>query len=166
MIVFLKHNCTRKEKLWFGDAGSLFLGFWMANFLVLFITSADGAEVTNLFSIKLENIPVLAIATLNIPVLDTLRIMLVRVLKKKSPFRGDRNHIHHILIDKGITHFRTSMILCFINTFNLLLIFLLESYFNSVELTGVYIGISLIWFGIFEYIKRRESSCFLSKIKL
>ena len=158
MIVFLKHNFSRKEKLFVGDAGSLFLGFWMANFLILFITSADVANVTNVFSIKLENIPVLAIATLNIPVLDTLRIMLVRALKGRSPFRGDRNHIHHILIDKGITHFRTSIILCLINAFNLFLIFLLEPYFNSVELTGIYIGISLIWFGIFEYIKRKKYS--------
>ncbi|MEO2066893.1 MAG: MraY family glycosyltransferase, partial [Flavobacteriaceae bacterium] len=158
MTVFLKHNFSRKKQLFVGDAGSLFLGFWMANFLILFITSADGASFTNLFSIKLENIPVIAIATVNIPVLDTLRIMLIRALKGKSPFRGDTNHIHHILIDNGITHFTTSIILCLINIFNLLLIFFLEPYFNSVELTGVYIGISLIWFGVFEYIKRKKSS--------
>ena len=156
MIIFLKHNFSRKEKLFVGDAGSLFLGFWMANFLILFITSADVASFTNLFSFKLENIPVLAIATLNIPVLDTLRVMLVRLLNGASMFVADRNHIHHILIDNGIGHLRTSLILCLINAFNLIVIFLLESYFNSVELTGVYIGISLIWFGGFEYIKRKK----------
>ena len=155
MVVFLKHNFSRKEKLFVGDAGSLFLGFWMANFLILFITSADGASFANIFSIKLENIPVLAIAALNIPVLDTLRVMLIRLVSGKSMFKADRNHIHHILIDKGMTHFRTSLILCLINAFNLILIFFLEPYFNSFELTGIYIGISLIWFGIFEYVKRK-----------
>ena len=155
MIIFLKHNFSRKEKLFVGDAGSLFLGFWMANFLILFITSSDVAEVTGTFSIKLENIPVLAIAALNIPVLDTLRVMLIRLVSGKSMFKADRNHIHHILIDKGITHFRTSLILCLINAFNLILIFFLEPYFNSFELTSIYIGISLIWFGIFEYVKRK-----------
>jgi len=158
MFVFLKHNFSRKEKLFVGDAGSLFLGFWMANFLILFITSAEAVSFTNLFSIKLENIPVLAIATLNIPVLDTLRVMLVRLLNRKSMFLADRNHIHHILIDKGISHLRVSLILCLINAFNLLVIFFLEPYFNSIELTGVYIGVSLIWFGIFEYIKRKKYS--------
>ena len=158
MIVFLKHNFSRKEKLFVGDAGSLFIGFWMANFLILFITSADVSSFTNLFSIKLENIPVLAIASLNIPVLDTLRVMLVRLLNGKSMFRADRNHIHHILIDKGISHLRVSLVLCLINAFNLIVIFLLESNFNSVELTGIYIGISLIWYGIFEYIKRKKYS--------
>ena len=153
MLVFLKHNFSRKQKLFVGDAGSLFLGFWIANFLILFITSAPEANIVNVFSIKLENIPVLAIASINVPVLDTLRVMAVRVINKKSPFSADRNHLHHILIDKNISHLRTSLILCLINAINLILIFLLEPSFNSIELTGIYIGVSLIWFGFFEYLK-------------
>ena len=154
MLVFLKHNFSRKKKLFVGDAGSLFFGFWIANFLILFITSSPVANIVDVFSIKLENIPVLAIASINIPVLDTLRVMAVRVINKKSPFSADRNHLHHILIDKNISHLRTSLILCLINTINLILIFLLEPSFNSIELTGIYIGTSLIWFGFFEYLKR------------
>ena len=81
--------------------------------------------------------------------------MLIRLVSRKSMFKADRNHIHHILIDKGISHLRTSLILCLINAFNLILIFFLEPYFNSFELTSIYIGISLIWFGILEYVKRK-----------
>ena len=154
MLVFLKHNFSRRKKLFVGDSGSLFLGFWIANFLILFITSSPVANIVDVFSIKLENIPVLAIASINVPVLDTLRVMAVRVINKKSPFSADRNHLHHILIDKNISHLRTSLILCLINTINLILIFLLEPSFNSIELTGIYIGVSLIWFGFFEYLKR------------
>ena len=154
MLVFLKHNFSRKKKLFVGDAGSLFFGFWIANFLILFITSSSVASIVDVFSIKLENIPVLAIASINIPVLDTLRVMAVRVINKKSPFSADRNHLHHILIDKNISHLRTSLILCLINTINLILIFLLEPSFNSIELTGIYILISFLWFGFFEYLKR------------
>ena len=144
MLVFLKHNFSRRKKLFVGDAGSLFIGFWIANFLILFITSAPGANIVDVFSIKLENIPVLAIASINIPVLDTLRVMAVRVLQKRSPFSADRNHLHHILIDKNISHFRTSLILCLINAINLIFIFLLEPSFNSIELTGIYILISFL----------------------
>ena len=96
----------------------------------------------------------LAIASINVPVLDTLRVMAVRIMHKKSPFSADRNHLHHVLIDKNISHFRTSLILCLINAVNLILIFLLEPSFNSIELTGIYIGISFVWFGFFEYLKR------------
>ena len=49
MIIFLKHNFSRKEKLFVGDSGSLFIGFWMANFLVLFITSADGVRALQIY---------------------------------------------------------------------------------------------------------------------
>ncbi len=156
MIVFLKHNFSRRKKLFVGDSGSLFLGFWIANFLILFITSAPVANIVDVFSIKLENIPVLAIALINVPVLDTLRVMAVRILNKKSPFSADRNHLHHILIDKNISHLRTSLILCLINALNLIFIFLLEPSFNSIELTGVYIAISLMWFGFFEILKNRN----------
>ena len=154
MLVFLKHNFSRRKKLFVGDSGSLFLGFWIANFLILFITSAPAANIVDVFSIKTENIPVLAIASINIPVLDTLRVMTVRVLNKKSPFSADRNHLHHILIEKNISHFRTSLILCLINAINLIFVFLLEPSFNSIELTVVYIVISLFWFGFFEYLKK------------
>ena len=81
--------------------------------------------------------------------------MFVRVLKRKSPFAADRNHIHHIFIDKGFTHLKTSLLLCMINTLNLSIIFLLEPLFNSVELTSAFVIINLIWFSIFEIIKRK-----------
>ena len=81
--------------------------------------------------------------------------MFVRVLKRKSPFAADRNHIHHIFIDKGFTHLKTSLLLCMINTLNLSIIFLLEPLFNSVELTSAFVIINLIWFAVFEIIKRK-----------
>ena len=81
--------------------------------------------------------------------------MFVRVIKRKSPFAADRNHIHHIFIDKGFTHLKTSLLLCMINTLNLSIIFILEPIFNSVELTSAFVIINLIWFAIFEIIKRK-----------
>jgi len=107
------------------------------------------------FFTRSDNIPVLVVAIINLPVLDTLRVMLVRVLKRKSPFSADRNHIHHIFIDKGYTHVKTSLLLCMINFLNLAVIFLLEPLFNSFELTLVYIGINLFWVSVFELIKRK-----------
>jgi UDP-N-acetylmuramyl pentapeptide phosphotransferase/UDP-N-acetylglucosamine-1-phosphate transferase len=109
----------------------------------------------NFFSTKVENLAVLAVAIINIPVLDTLRVMLVRIIKRKSPFAADRNHIHHIFIDKGFTHIKTSLLLCMINFLNLSIIFLVEPFNNSLELTLIFIGINLLWFLIFEIIKRK-----------
>ena len=154
LSVFLRYNISKKNKLFIGDAGSLFLGFWIAYFLVKLINITPGEGFYKFFT-KSDNIPVLVVAIINLPVLDTLRVMLVRVLKRKSPFSADRNHIHHIFIDKGYTHVKTSLLLCMINFLNLAVIFLLEPLFNSFELTLVYIGINLFWVSVFELIKRK-----------
>ena len=161
------HNAARDhKKLFVGHAGSLFLGFWIAYFLVLLINAPNYIGLNdqsqqilsfvpyNFFAIRAENIPVLVVAVINLPVLDTLRVMLLRVLKGKSPFAADKNHIHHIFIDKGFTHLKTSLLLCMINFLNLAIVFLFEPLFNSVELTIVYIFINLFWISIFEVIKR------------
>ena len=155
LSIFLRYNVSKNKKLFVGDAGSLFLGFWIAYFLVIRINSIEYDGNYNFISTKIENLPVLAVAIINIPVLDTIRVMFVRVLKRKSPFAADRNHIHHIFIDKGFTHLKTSLLLCMTNFLNLAIIFVLEPLFKSVELTLIFIGINLFWIFIFELIKRK-----------
>ncbi len=154
-IIYLKFNFAKQNKLFTGDAGSLFIGFWIAFFLITYITTSSNSDLVNVFSIKLENFPVLAISMINIPVLDTLRVMLVRTLNKKSPFSADRNHLHHIILDNGISHLNAGLLLSFLNWFNCIIIFLLEQNFNSEALTLIYIILSLFWFGFFEYLKRK-----------
>ena len=157
-LVFLRYNFSKGKKLFVGDAGSLFIGFWIATYLITYITSAPKSKLVDVYSINIENIPVIAISMISIPVLDTLRVMLVRLLNKKSPFTADRNHLHHILLDSGMTHLRTSLFLTCINWFNCIAIFLMEQNFNSKELTIVYIIISLFWYFFFEFINRKNLS--------
>ena len=156
--MFMRYNFSKGKKLFVGDAGSLFIGFWIATYLITYITSAQNSILVDVYSIQLENIPVIAISMISIPVLDTLRVMLVRIINKKSPFAADRNHLHHILLDSGMTHLRTSLFLTVINWFNCIAIFLMEQTFNSKQLTMVYILISLFWYFIFEYMNRKNSS--------
>ena len=154
--MFLRYNFSKGKKLFVGDAGSLFMGFWIATYLITYITSAENSLLVDVYSIQLENIPVIAISMISIPVLDTLRVMLVRIINKKSPFAADRNHLHHILLDSGMSHLRTSLFLTVINWFNCIAIFLMEQNFNSKELTIIYIFISLFWFFFFEFINRKN----------
>ena len=151
--MFIRYNFHKGKKLFVGDAGSLFIGFWFATYLITYITSASTSNLVDVFSIKLENIPVIAISLISIPVLDTIRVMLVRISNKISPFAADRNHLHHILLDSGMSHLRTSFFLTAINWFNCIVIFLIEQNFNSTELTTIYIATSLFWYLFFEYKK-------------
>tara|TARA_Y100001954_G_scaffold157036_1_gene166854 strand:+ start:22948 stop:24042 length:1095 start_codon:yes stop_codon:yes gene_type:complete len=156
--MFLSYSYSNNKKLFVGNAGSLFIGFWIASYLITYITSAPNSRLVDVFSINIENIPIIAISMISIPVLDTLRVMLVRVTNKKSPFTTDRNHLHHILLDSGMSHFRTSLFLTIINWFNCIAIFLIEQNFNSKQLTIVYIMISLFWYIFFEYMNKKKLS--------
>ena len=155
LSVFVRYNISKTEKLFVGDSGSLFLGFWIAYFLVIRINAIDYDGYYNIFSTKIENLPVLSVAFINIPVLDTLRVMFVRISNNKSPFAADRNHIHHIFIDKGFTHIKTCFLLCMINFLNLAIIFALEPLFSSFKLTLIYLVLNLFWVIAFEVVKRK-----------
>ena len=156
--MFIRYNFSKGKKLFIGDAGSLFIGFWIATFLITHITSATNANVVQVFSIKLENMPVIAISMISIPVMDTLRVMFVRIINKKSPFSADNNHLHHILLNNGFSHLRTSLTLTFINGVICIGVFLIEPNFNSFELTSIYIIINIFWLIFFEYLNKRGKS--------
>ena len=157
-IIFIRYNFSKGKKLFIGDAGSLFIGFWMATFLVTHITSAPTANIVQVFSIKPENMPVIAISMISVPVMDTLRVMFVRILNKTSPFSADNNHLHHILLNNGFTHLRTSITLTFINGLICVGIFLIEPNFNSIELTSIYIVLNILWLFFFEILNRRNKN--------
>ena len=155
-LIFLRYNFSKTKKLFLGHAGSLFIGFRIATYLITYITSAPNSELVQVYSIDIENIPIIAISMISIPVLDSLRAIMIRIVNKKSPFVADRNHLHHILLDNGMTHFRASLFLTVINWFNCIAIFLIEQNFDSNELTIVYIFISLFWYIFFEYLNRKN----------
>ncbi len=73
-------------KIFMGDSGSLFLGFVLA---VLAIFS--GGKIAT------------ALLILGLPVLDALWAALRRILAGKSPFKADKKHLHHILLEKGLS---------------------------------------------------------------
>jgi UDP-GlcNAc:undecaprenyl-phosphate/decaprenyl-phosphate GlcNAc-1-phosphate transferase len=80
-----------RAAVFLGDAGSLSLGFVLAWFTV------DAAQSRpHLFA------PVTAIWLVAIPISDTIVCMTRRLLKGANPFRADRTHLHHILIDLGM----------------------------------------------------------------
>lgn len=105
---FLRFNYSKTSKIFMGDTGSLIVGFILTMFAIKFVqlNIAYRFDPNALFSA-----PILAIVVLIVPIFDTLRVFIVRLKDKKSPFVGDRNHLHHILIDSGMTHLQASMVL-------------------------------------------------------
>jgi UDP-GlcNAc:undecaprenyl-phosphate GlcNAc-1-phosphate transferase len=77
-----------------GDGGSQLLGFIMGVLAILLTDSTRGP-----FS------PALALFLLGLPFLDTLGVSWQRVAEGRSPFTGDRTHIHHKLLAAGFSHY-------------------------------------------------------------
>ena len=89
---FLVFN-RNPARIFMGDGGSLFLGFMLATGSVLF--SCTKGTFVGLA------LPALA---LGVPIFDTFFCMLRRFLQRRSPFAPDRNHIHHRMLRRGLTH--------------------------------------------------------------
>jgi UDP-GlcNAc:undecaprenyl-phosphate GlcNAc-1-phosphate transferase len=136
-LAFLRYNLVN-AKIFMGDSGSMILGFLVA---LLSISFLQLNEVNPQFLLKKIDAMVLAFAIIIIPVVDTTRVVFLRVfIFRRSPFSADRNHIHHTLIDIGLSHFQASLSLMFINVVFVLLAFFLNDYMRALYL---FISLSL-----------------------
>lgn len=104
LAAFLVFNFS-PAKIFMGDSGSLSIGLLMSILSITFIefTPAAGSPAW----IKPLLNPVVGMAVLAYPLTDTLRIFGHRALRGVSPFSADRNHLHHLLIDSGMSHAKT-----------------------------------------------------------
>ena len=99
---FLTWNfASPKRKMFMGDTGSLVIGFILAvNALVI----VAGQPVNPDPFFVPQNAVIFILSVLVIPVLDTLRIIVIRLSNGQKPWVADRNHMHHLLLDKGLSH--------------------------------------------------------------
>ena len=114
LIPFFLHNVFgKKSKMFIGDGGALVMGLVMSVFVVNTLTTDDTALVDIPSSFGL--IP-FTLAVLIIPVADTLRVMLSRIMRGTSPFHPDKTHLHHLFIGLGFSHAGTTIMILLLNT--------------------------------------------------
>lgn len=97
-FAFLPYNFSDNpnKKIFMGDAGSGLLGYSLA---VLSIMGA--VKVAAAFSML---VPIMILA---IPIFDTCFAVIRRLIAGKSPFSADRLHLHHRIMDKGLSNKQT-----------------------------------------------------------
>lgn len=100
LLGFLPYNFN-PAKIFMGDSGSYFLGFTLG------AASLQGAAQKASTTVALL-VPILA---LGLPIFDTLVSMTRRRLEGRGMFTPDRGHIHHRLIDKGLSQRKTVLVL-------------------------------------------------------
>lgn len=96
LIGFLKYN-FHKAEIFMGDTGSLISGFIISFLAIKIVNIPVGFNPEN------YALPAMAIAPIIIPIVDTLRVFVIRVLASSSPFSPDNNHLHHRLIELGFS---------------------------------------------------------------
>ncbi len=152
MVGFLFYNFN-PARIFMGDSGSYFLGFLLAT------TSLTGAMQKTSTAVSLL-VPMVA---LGVPIFDTLFSMLRRTLERRSLFSADRGHVHHRLIDMGITHRRAVMLLYGVSILlmvSAIAISLGRSWESGVALLAASVILTgLIRFvGYFEYVRLRRDA--------
>jgi len=92
LIPFLCCNLCGSRKVFMGDAGSMFLGLGIVWVLI---------EATQ--GVHAIMSPVTALWIFAVPLIDSVAIMFRRVMKRRSPFLPDREHLHHIFLSAGFS---------------------------------------------------------------
>jgi UDP-GlcNAc:undecaprenyl-phosphate GlcNAc-1-phosphate transferase len=88
------------KKIFMGDAGSMFIGLSVI-WLLTIGTQGEGASFR----------PVTALWICAIPLMDMLAIVMRRYRKGRSPFKPDRDHLHHILQRAGLSSRQTLVVI-------------------------------------------------------
>jgi len=91
-------NFKRNYKVFLGDSGSLLLGGVISIALVVFIN-----ELGSITSSTIST-PLILLGCFTYPIIDTIYVVAKRIANGKSPFIADKSHIHHIIINKGVSH--------------------------------------------------------------
>lgn len=123
-IAFLRYNIT-PARIFMGDTGSMLIGLISAILVIEFIEVHSEIQDS---PYAFKAVPAVAVGILILPLFDTLRVFTMRIFRGKSPLHPDRSHIHHLLLDSGLTHTQATAVLVGIN----LLFILFVVYFQDL----------------------------------
>ncbi|TAF67758.1 MAG: undecaprenyl/decaprenyl-phosphate alpha-N-acetylglucosaminyl 1-phosphate transferase [Cytophagales bacterium] len=125
IVGFLYYNFSNKASIFMGDTGSMTIGLFAS---VLAFTFINENSRNTPFLLPYSFAPFFAFVIMGVPLIDTLRVFVLRLLSKKSPFSPDRKHFHYYLIDWGFSHVQSTLILVFSNIFLIVLFWFLSTY--------------------------------------
>ena len=156
LLAFLWFNLySKKHKIFMGDIGSLLLGFIMSIFAIKFneLNNSMGQDPLRIWAA-----PAVSIGILIVPIYDTVRVSVVRLYHGRSPFKADREHVHHYLVDLTGSHKKATGIILIFNVLFIAIAILLSD-LRIYQLTLILITLAAVLSSIPYYMirkKRRE----------
>jgi UDP-GlcNAc:undecaprenyl-phosphate/decaprenyl-phosphate GlcNAc-1-phosphate transferase len=153
LVAFFIYNVfAKKNKLFMGDIGSLMLGFMLSIFAIKFIEL--NRISTSIYQISAA--PAVAIGVLILPIFDTLRVFGIRIAKGKSPFKADKQHVHHYLLELTGSHRKSTCILLFTNMLFIILAFFLRDMRITLLVAILFVLAGILSFIPFQLVKIRR----------
>lgn len=133
---FLRYNFN-PASIFLGDSGSLFLGFTLA---ALSVQSSQKSAAA--FAVAVP------VVSLGLPILDTSVVMLRRMISAKPVFSADRRHIHHLLVDRGVSVRDAAIWMYAVSgAFGLVSLLVISPYAQAVGPVLVMLGLAVV-FGV------------------
>ena len=140
---FLAYNF--RSKIFMGDTGSMLLGLVSAVLLIRFLEWNETLPKGN--PLHIAPAPAVAVGLLILPLFDTLRVFVLRILRGKSPLQADRTHLHHLLLDLGLNHLQATAVLILSNIGIIALCYYFQKLKSgSLILLILAIAVLLSWF--------------------
>lgn len=140
LAAFLIYNYN-PAKIFMGDTGSMLLGLVNVILVIRFI------EMGPVFTAHpIAASPAIGFGILLLPLMDTLRVFAIRILHRRSPFSPDRNHLHHILLERGMSHKAITLSIAGASIIPIILCFSLQGMGCTTIITGL---VALFFAGIY-----------------
>jgi len=146
LLGLLVFNLSKRNKIFLGDTGSLLIGGLLVFFGLNFISKSEQGPPTHAFF--------LVLGSFFLPFADMIRVALVRLLRKESPFKADRLHIHHVVVDacRG-NHALATTLLVFVQIL-ILVLFQAINLTNHISIVSAII-LALSFYILFVYLFRK-----------
>jgi UDP-GlcNAc:undecaprenyl-phosphate GlcNAc-1-phosphate transferase len=160
LIAFFWFNVFGTEnKIFMGDTGSLLVGLFLAVLVIRF----NEMNITQTSVWHIHSAPAVSFGILFIPLFDTIRVFTIRVLRGKSPFQADKNHVHHRLLALGYSHLKSTLILLSVNV-GIIAFVLVFNFLGILLLTSILLVLGAIFSLLPEMIyKKREKKKLLKR---
>ena len=162
LIAFFRFNVFGgTNKIFMGDTGSLILGLIISVFVIKF----NEANLTYSGPYLFNAAPAVSFGILIIPLFDTLRVFVIRIAHRQSPFHPDMNHLHHRVLKLGLSHVEATILIGGVNVFFIVLMLTLQS-MGLIALMLLNLTLSTILVLVMELMIRLQFPRFQSKTDL
>ena len=141
-----------RNKIFMGDTGSLVLGTIISILVIRF----NEFNIDQSQPYAIGAVPAISFGILSYPLIDMLRVILIRLLDRKSPFEADKNHLHHRLLTLGFSHKKATYTILSLNIIFVSILFALH-HIGILGITAYILIPSTILFMLPTYLIRRKT---------